>query len=232
MFFGYNIKKYEKYKLNLNILNVNNLIFKDDNTIDTEGCEASTKKKNLIKEYVNYNADKKDTSLFTLSRIDQIKKMNGILRVNNDVEMIFILNVRNHWIVITNFCRSLDIYTNEQEFYIYDSFNDDMYATHDIVKDFIKFLNRETEKFSVKVNKMQMHTTQEGLNDCGLFAIAYAYLLLINEEPAICSIDQYSMRRLYNRFVTKDLLYMMFGYEQVDKQITGKSYKTFEIFLN
>ena len=79
---------------------------------------------------------------------------------------------------------------------------------------------------------MQMHTTQEGLNDCGLFAIAYAYLLLINEEPAICSIDQYSMRRLYNRFVTKDLLYMMFGYEQVDKQITGKSYKTFEIFLN
>ena len=69
-------------------------------------------------------------------------------------------------------------------------------------------------------------------NDCGLFAIAYAYLLLINEEPAICSIDQYSMRRLYNRFVTKDLLYMMFGYEQVDKQITGKSYKTFEIFLN
>jgi hypothetical protein len=149
MFFGYNIKKYEKYKLNLNILNVNNLIFKDDNTIDTEGCEASTKKKNLIKEYVNYNADKKDTSLFTLSRIDQIKKMNGILRVNNDVEMIFILNVRNHWIVITNFCRSLDIYTNEQEFYIYDSFNDDMYATHDIVKDFIKFLNRETEKFSV-----------------------------------------------------------------------------------
>ena len=80
----------------------------------------------FIKEYVNYNADKKDTSFFTLSRIDQIKKMNGILRVNNDVEMIFILNVRNHWIVITNFCRSLDIYANEQELYIYDSFNDDM----------------------------------------------------------------------------------------------------------
>ena len=53
--------------------------------------------------------------------------------------------------------------------------------------------------------------------------IAYAYLLLINEEPAICSIDQYSMRRLYNRFVTKDLLYMMFGYEQVDKKITGNT---------
>ena len=47
MFFGYNIKKYEKYKLNLNILNVNNLIFKGNNTIDTEGCEASAKKKNL-----------------------------------------------------------------------------------------------------------------------------------------------------------------------------------------
>jgi hypothetical protein len=45
-------------------------------------------------------------------------------------------------------------------------------------------------------------------------------------------IDQYSMRRSHNRFVTKDLLYMMFGYEQLDKQITGKSYKTFEIFLN
>jgi hypothetical protein len=77
-----------------------------------------------------------------------------------------------------------------------------------------------------------MHTTQEVLNDCGLFAIAYAYLFLIKEEPAICSIDQYSMRRLYNRFVTKDLLFMMFRYEQVDKQITGKSCKTFEIFLN
>ena len=37
------------YKLNLNILKVNNLIFKDDNTIDTEGCEASTKKKILLK---------------------------------------------------------------------------------------------------------------------------------------------------------------------------------------
>ena len=35
------------------------------------------------------------------------------------------------------------------------------------------------------------------------------------------------MRRLYNRFVTKDLLYMMFGYEQVDKQITGKSFEIF-----
>ena len=56
-----------------------------------------------------------------------------------------------------------------------------------------------------------------------LFAIAYAYLLLMSEEPAICSIDQYSMRRLYNRFVTKDLLFMMFGFEQVDKQITLKS---------
>ncbi len=53
----------------------------------------------------------------------------------------------------------------------------------------------------------------------------------MNEEPAICSIDQYSMRRLYNRFVTKDLLFMMFGFEQVDKQITLKSYKTFEIFI-
>ena len=83
MFFGYNIKKYEKYKLNLNILKVNNLIFKDDNTIDTEGCEASTKKKNLIKEYVNYNADKKDTSLFTLSRIDQIKKMKAFFELKS-----------------------------------------------------------------------------------------------------------------------------------------------------
>ncbi len=33
-----------------------------------------------------------------------------------------------------------------------------------------------------------MHNTQEGLNDCGLFAIAYAYFLLLNEEPAIFSI--------------------------------------------
>jgi hypothetical protein len=58
----------------------------------------------FIKEYVNYNADKKNKSLFTLSRIDRIKKVKEILRVNNDAEMIFILNVRNHWIAITNFC--------------------------------------------------------------------------------------------------------------------------------
>jgi hypothetical protein len=66
---------------------------------------------------------------------------------------------------------------------------------------------------------MQMHTTQEGLNDCGLLAIAHAYLLLIDEEPAICSIDQYSMRRLYNRFV-----------EQVDKQIQGNHTKHLKYF--
>jgi hypothetical protein len=39
---------------------------------------------------------------------------------------------------------------------------------------------------------MKMHTNQYELNYCDLFDIAYAYLLIQNEKPAIFFIDQYS----------------------------------------
>ncbi len=129
-------------------------------------------------------------------------------------------------VVLTNFCRSLDL---NGEFFLYDSFNDDSYATHDIIKEFLKFLNDDEDKFSVNLNKIDLPTTQNGLNDCGLFALAYVFLIMIYEEPAICSIDQYSMRRLYNRFVNKEIKQMFFIYDQIKN--LKLTYKKFEIQL-
>ena len=94
---------------------------------------------------------------------------------------------------------------------------------------FLKFLNDDEDKFSVNLNKIDLPTTQNGLNDCGLFALAYVFLIMIYEEPAICSIDQYSMRRLYNRFVNKDIKQMFFIYDQIKN--LKLTYKKFEIQL-
>ena len=112
------------------------------------------------------------------------------------------------------------------------SFNEDKYATHAEVQKFLKFLYKDDDtKFSINVNKMHVQTVQDGLNDCGLFALAYVYILLSNHEPASCLITQGSMRKIYNPFVNKSIDRLFFKYEHVESKDLKLQYKKFDINL-
>jgi len=187
----------------------------------------------------------------SLSRYEECVNRNMNIVVTDEEERVFILNVQNHWVVITNFCRSFSNpkhieNENEEEanessqnpivrsndYFIYESFNEDKYATHAEVQKFFKFLYKDdATKFSINVNKMHVQTVQDGLNDCGLFALAYVYILLWNHEPASCLITQGSMRKIYNLFVKKSIDRLFFEYEHVESKDLQLQYKKFDINL-
>jgi hypothetical protein len=55
----------------------------------------------------------------------------------------------------------------------------------------------------VEVNQVELPFFQKGGFDCGLFSLAYVFLLCQNIEPSFVLINQSNLRKSYNHFISK-----------------------------
>ncbi|RNA38464.1 hypothetical protein BpHYR1_047572 [Brachionus plicatilis] len=121
-------------------------------------------------------------------RVEEIIRNKFLMQESQEIDKIFVANVNNmHWILITNI-NPLDAEYKqrlEQEWFVYDSLNNinNCMATSHIVKLFYPEQNFH------KIIMVQVEQ-QEGTNDCGLFAIAYAQLLANGKDPYNNKFDQ------------------------------------------
>ena len=110
----------------------------------------------------------------------------------------------NHWTLLTNidpYQSTIDIPTDDsvetkKNWFIYDSLNNINNAI--VAKPIMQFLY--PEKTSHHLSMVQV-VEQDGSNDCGLFAIAYAYDLSRYKDPSNLKYDQEFMRKSFNMLV-------------------------------
>lgn len=117
-----------------------------------------------------------------------------------------VINVRgNHWITLSNLLCTID------QTCVYDSYLDLNVKTaikkvsYPVEVDIAACeLAKREKSFTMLVEEIQQ---QEGGNDCGLFAIAYAVLLCFNEDPCKATYDQDIMRdELIKSFEDMDIV--------------------------
>jgi hypothetical protein len=107
---------------------------------------------------------------------------------NLQIPAIIVLHLMNHWVTVSNI--SLAGKFDKFKWRIYDSLNHDYYF--DMAKRILYEINPNTELEKVEVQ------TQNGFDDCGLFAIANAINLCLHINPASVKYDQSKMRAHYN----------------------------------
>ncbi|RNA38240.1 hypothetical protein BpHYR1_049363 [Brachionus plicatilis] len=153
-------------------------------------------------------------------RVEEIKRNKFLMQESPEIDKIFVANVTNmHWILLTNI-NPLDAEYKqrlEQEWFMYDSLNNinNCMATSQILKLFYP------ERNFHKINMVQVEQ-QEGSNDCGLFAIAYAQLLANGKDPYNYKFDQRLMRVAYNSFIKYGFLYDFYAEVLKGKSLRGK----------
>jgi hypothetical protein len=109
----------------------------------------------------------------------QIHLYNGLLD-----NSIFIFNANNnHWLTISNL-------NSHNTWNVYDSLS---YPKESLIK-FFKDILPDEEKVSIYFHNVQQ---QQGLDDCGLFALAFATSLCYQENPSLLCYDQKSLRNHY-----------------------------------
>ncbi|CAF0762146.1 unnamed protein product [Brachionus calyciflorus] len=144
--------------------------------------------------------------------------------IDPTIDQIFVVNVENrHRILLTNIDPSVqeqnynsiesyeEMSTISRKWFIYDSLNDqkNSFAT----KPVLKFLYPEREFHHVSMVEV---IPQVDSNDCGLFTIAYAYVLSRRNDPSNLRYDQSSMRKKFNDLIKFNYLYE-FDFSEVSK---------------
>ena len=116
------------------------------------------------------------------------------IELNLKQRNVFILHTPNlaHWVVITNINHN-----DEGKWLFLDSLNHISYLKS--LRNLIIQIctNNTSSKNRIEVYSVNM-AQQIGTYDCGLFAIAYAFELCIDKNPANLEFDQSTMRAHYN----------------------------------
>ena len=90
--------------------------------------------------------------------------------------------------MLTNYGGDLD------EWHLYDSLNEEGYRKS------MSVILGEISKIFPQTNHMFLNNRdvqrQEGINDCGLFALAYMYTLCCGNNPSLCAYTQFSIFKL------------------------------------
>ena len=101
--------------------------------------------------------------------------------------------------MLTNFNSDID------EWHLYDSLNEESYRkSMSLILGQISLIFPETQYLFLANRDIQR---QEGINDCGLFALANMYTLCGGNDPSQYSYTQSQMRSHYNNCVKKVILW-------------------------
>ena len=96
-------------------------------------------------------------------------------------------------VLLTNYDGDFD------EWYLYDSLNEEGYRKS------MSLILGEISQIFPQTNHMFLNNRdvqrQEGINDCGLFALAYMYTLCSGNNPSLCAYTQSKMRDHYNNCI-------------------------------
>lgn len=123
-----------------------------------------------------------------------IFKASNMQIFNYQSPSIFIFHCFSHWITVTNIAFYPNLF-NPNQWYVYDSLNGLHYFTAAI--GIVKEINPYAYVQRVQVQQ------QNGLNDCGLFAIANAVSLCNNKDPSKTIYNQNKMRYHFNTCVLR-----------------------------
>ncbi|CAF0949225.1 unnamed protein product [Brachionus calyciflorus] len=147
-------------------------------------------------------------------QIQKLLKETIQVCINPSNDQIFVLNANNnHWLILTNIDptdeseKYLDEFDDQnmlfigRKWFIYDSLNDANNVKS--TKSIFKFLYPEQEVHTVNMVQVK---SQFGTNDCGLFALAYAYDFSLGRDPSNFFYDQQFMRSNYNTFLKTSFL--------------------------
>lgn len=122
-----------------------------------------------------------------------IAGQNSTVSGEADIVQIVHDRINQHWITITT------IGCNANAVKIYCSLN---YVPSEecikVITDYIKFKNRTISLYIMNTER------QNSVNDCGLYAIAYATSLLNGRDPINCVYDQQKMREHLIQCLEKD----------------------------
>jgi hypothetical protein len=123
----------------------------------------------------------------------------------NKQNLIFVVLYESHWIVLTNVDTDskIESITKKKKIYMYESFNDDVY-----VHGASKILNLMNKYGTTEIHKVKMNFKQVGMNDCGLFALAYVNSLLEMRDPSLINYDQIEMRKSFNNFIDSQIFHL------------------------
>ena len=150
-----------------------------------------------------------DMSFFiTNSYLAEAKKKMKYFRYSDYNKYFAIINVRNHWILLTN--KDLEMPNNipeRHQWVCYESLNDSKYLfetgsnfnASEPIKNFLNYILPDYREFSIK--KVEIIPRQEGSDDCGLYCLAFLCSLIYNEDPGCINYDQDRLRDFWNRFV-------------------------------
>ena len=158
--------------------------------------------------YWNYNANK-----FSLDNLLIDDKGNHVIK---DGTFFILHSLERHWVNLFYYLCSIDkilnyftkvLLTNYDgdfdEWYLYDSLNEEGYRKS------MSLILGEISQIFPQTNHMFLNNRdvqrQEGINDCGLFALAYMYTLCSGNNPSLCAYTQSKMRDHYNNCVKKKI---------------------------
>jgi hypothetical protein len=122
----------------------------------------------------------------------------------NKENLILLYCHDSHWVAATNIntiVSNENLIKNNKPIFIYDSLNSTNYLNG--VQPIL--LKMFPDKKLHVIHKVNMKYSQDGTNDCGLFALAYIESILNMKEPSLIKYNQGSMRIRYNEFIDSDL---------------------------
>ena len=125
---------------------------------------------------------------------------------------VFINNVDNHWITYTNLNSNNENDSNFSQWTVYDSLH---YSKNKHIPTF-KALLPSYEYAIINRAKVQK---QEGFDDCGLFALAFATTLCFNLNPINLIFDQIKMRDHYKNCIQSNTVTM---FPHTEKKLTNR----------
>jgi Ulp1 family protease len=123
------------------------------------------------------------------------KLMNPIF--SREYKYVQIVFVENHWVTITN-QNPCVLDGTSGDWYLYDSLNDSRYI--ELLKPALRCIDHEKDKVSIIQCTVP---PQNGIDDCGLFALAYCIAICHDLDPSQMKFDQSSMREHFNDFFTE-----------------------------
>ena len=178
--------------------------------------------------YWNYNANK-----FSLDNLLIDDKGNHVIK---DGTFFILHSLERHWVnlfllfgnidniltyfikvLLTNYDGDLD------EWHLYDSLNEEGYRKSiSVILGEISKIFPETYHMFLNNRDVQR---QEGINDCGLFALAYMYTLCSGNNPSLCAYTQSKMRDHYNNCI-KNKIFEAFPHTSLKrKHINDKKHE-------
>ncbi len=141
----------------------------------------------------------------------------------NTKNVIFVQHTNNHWITVTNInyqtstsiCKTSN---DDKNIFVYDCLNNPFYISG--LSPILRLMYKDSS--SIGLNHVQMPFTQKGGTDCGLFSLAYVFLLCEMIEPSFVRINQKSLRKKYNSFISSGKYELDYHFIRDLKKVTNK----------